>query len=626
MSENPDSANTGDLASLADNPFAPTPAPRPLGEMFTDIPAASSDADSKDTDDESGLAGLFDESDEPAPESSRPKRTVRLGSPTRTRAVPAGQPDPTPAWKPAPRNDSAASSRPPQQGSATVPNTPAPGYLRAPTPLPSNRQPDPVPPAHPQPAAHATPQPAAASTAAYSQPAAQPGGGRSMVESWQALEQMNAARRFSEADRLWPYVDKVMTVAGSDSLIQNRTAELELINDVEADRRQREELLDVLKPKLAAAGVLIPDPNDIPPTLQMAYDELVGISVLGDIWRDPSVTEIMVDRWDRITVERNGRLELTPFRFRNPVHASRLARSLAERVSHRTVSQAINLVTAELPAARVQIAYGPVVKGGLSITIRKFRALLGLEDLRRFGALDDQMIEFLTDCVQARSGVLVSGGTGTGKTTIINLLSNFIPVNERVVTIEDAFELQLNAEHVVSLQTKEASSADDTVSVTLADLLRASLRMRPDRIIVGEIREGEGANVMLAAANTGHDGTMTTIHANSPDMAINERLVDLVRQTRSSSDEAIRRTIANAFDLVVQVSRGRTGNRYISQIAQIDPSLVADGVLRPRPLFTGESLPDGSTRFSRVDSIRPDTVLGRRLEEAGRTRWLGEVV
>lgn len=438
------------------------------------------------------------------------------------------------------------------------------------------------------------------------------------------MNEATSSRRYSDADRLWPIVDQVMTVASSDVRIQQKAGQLELTRDAQAESEQREDLYRALKPLLASHGLRIPDPSDIPPVLGMAYDELVGISVLGELWRDDSITEILVDRWDRITIERGGKLELTPVRFRDASHAAAVARSLALRVSERQVSRSINLVTAELPRARVQFAYGPVVRGGLAIAIRKFSELLGLEALRNKGALNEEMESFLRSAVQSRAGVLVSGGTGTGKTTIINLLSSFIPDTERVVTIEDAFELSLANTHVVSLQTKEASSADDTVSVSLSNLLRATLRLRPDRIIVGEIREGEGAEVMLAAANTGHDGTMTTVHANSADMAVNERIVDLVRQNRASTDDAIRRTIASAFDLVLQVDRGRKGNRFISAIAQVDRNLIVDGSIVPLPLFIGEDDGNGGTRFRAAGLVRPDTALGRRLTDAGHSNWVGE--
>lgn len=430
-------------------------------------------------------------------------------------------------------------------------------------------------------------------------------------------------KRYSDSARLWPIVDEVMLIAGSNNKIQGLVSALELTRDKVKDDEQREELFRVIKPILATNGLKIADPTDIPPILQMAYDELIGISVLGDLWRDDSVSEILVDGWDKISVEIAGKLSRTNISFRDAVHANSVARSLALRVSERQVSRSINLVTSELPRARVQFAYGPVVKGGLAIAIRKFSALLDLNKLKSLNALNEEMEQFLKDCVHSRAGILVSGGTGTGKTTIINLLSSFIPSTERIVTIEDAFELSLTGTHIVSLQTKEASSADDTVSVSLSQLLKATLRLRPDRIIVGEIREGEGAEVMLAAANTGHDGTMTTIHANTPDMAVNERLVDLIRQNRNSSDDAIRRTIASAFELVVQVERGRKGNRFISGIMQVDRDFInSEGVLSLRPIFTGADNGDGTTLFKKENKVQKNTVLEHKLEDYDILTWL----
>ena len=430
-------------------------------------------------------------------------------------------------------------------------------------------------------------------------------------------------KRYSDSARLWPIVDEVMLIAGSNNKIQGLVSALELTRDKVKDDEQREELFRVIKPILATNGLKISDPTDIPPILQMAYDELIGISVLGDLWRDDSVSEILVDGWDKISVEIAGKLSRTNISFRDALHANSVARSLALRVSERQVSRSINLVTSELPRARVQFAYGPVVKGGLAIAIRKFSALLDLNKLKSLNALNEEMEQFLKDCVHSRAGILVSGGTGTGKTTIINLLSSFIPSTERIVTIEDAFELSLTGTHIVSLQTKEASSADDTVSVSLSQLLKATLRLRPDRIIVGEIREGEGAEVMLAAANTGHDGTMTTIHANTPDMAVNERLVDLIRQNRNSSDDAIRRTIASAFELVVQVERGRKGNRFISGIMQVDRDFInSEGILALRPIFTGADNGDGTTLFKKENKVQKNTVLEHKLEDYDILTWL----
>lgn len=430
-------------------------------------------------------------------------------------------------------------------------------------------------------------------------------------------------RKAHEFARLWPTVELLTRASQSDIEIQKIVPDMQLTRDLIIDSLQKKQLQDLLRFKIGAAGISIPNPDDSTPILDIAYDEMLGISVLGDLWRDNDITEIMVDRWDRITVEKNGKLEITPITFRNQQHAESVARNLALRISDRALSSSIPLVTAELPDARITFAFGSVVKGRISITLRKFRALLNLDELMKRKSLNEEMVRFLKDAVASRAGILVSGGTGTGKTTIINLLSTFIPTNERVITIEDAFELNIAAEHVVSLQTKEASSRDDQISITLADLMRNTLRMRPDRIIVGEIREGEGASVMLAAANTGHDGTMTTIHASSAELALNERLVDLVRDVRNSSDEAIKRTIISAFEVVVQVSRGRKGQRFLSEIAIVDALSLQNGNIKPTTLFIGEEQLDGTIQHRKVGKIEPGSNLQLKMALAGipEDRW-----
>ena len=418
-------------------------------------------------------------------------------------------------------------------------------------------------------------------------------------------------------------VELLTRASQSDIEIQKIVPDMLLTRDLIIDNLQKKQLQDLLRFKIGAAGISIPNPDDSTPILDIAYDEMLGISVLGDLWRDNDITEIMVDRWDRITIEKNGRLEITPITFRSQQHAESVARNLALRISDRALSSSIPLVTAELPDARITFAFGSVVKGRISITLRKFRALLNLDDLLKRRSLNQEMVAFLKDAVASRAGILVSGGTGTGKTTIINLLSTFIPANERVITIEDAFELNIAAEHVVSLQTKEASSRDDQISITLADLMRNTLRMRPDRIIVGEIREGEGASVMLAAANTGHDGTMTTIHASSAELALNERLVDLVRDVRRSSDEAIKRTIISAFEIVVQVSRGRKGQRFLSEIAVVDALSLIDGNIKPTPIFIGEEQTDGTVTHKKVGKVPTGSSLKLKMSLADipEDRW-----
>lgn len=439
-------------------------------------------------------------------------------------------------------------------------------------------------------------------------------GGKESVESWSD---------YKDLELIWPIVEQLRNFVSADAPLQAKAKELVLTRDPKVNERQKLEITALLTKSLAARGGIAYQPEQMGSALDLLYDEIIGISVLGELWRDDNVTEIMVDRWDRVVVESNGRLLITDVKFRDQDHANDVARSLALRVSDRSVSQKLPLVTAELPQARVTFCYGPVVRGGLSITIRKFRPLLTLDSLMQRGSISTELVELLRDLVTARATVLVSGGTGTGKTTIINLLSSFIPDSERVITIEDAFELQLSNTHVVSLQTKEASSSDDQVSVTLSDLLRNTLRMRPDRIIVGEVREGEGALTMLAAANTGHDGTMTTIHANTPSMAVNERLTDLIRQTRATPDDVAKRTIASAFDVVVQVSRNARGHRYISEVVAIEPTSIVAGQIIPETLFAGEERPDGTIVFRKTGRIRPESRLGRKMAMSlvNASRW-----
>jgi pilus assembly protein CpaF len=434
------------------------------------------------------------------------------------------------------------------------------------------------------------------------------------------LEQ--AARRYEDVGRLWAYVDRVMDSVSGESRIVGRLGAFKLTRDAITDREQRREFEDLVGPALTNAQVSIPNPQDRAFVMQMAYDEVLGISVLGELWRDDAITEIMVDSWDKISVERDGMLLPTRLRFRDAEHANSVARSLAQRVSDRAVSKSNPLVSAELPRARVQFCYGAVVRGGLSITLRKFRPLLSFEALMGYGSLTAEMAEFLHDAVLARATVLVSGGTGTGKTTIINLLSSFIPDTERVITIEDAFELELSNRNWVPMQTKERSSADDEVHVGLAELLRSTLRMRPDRVIVGEIREPSGAEVMITAANTGHDGTMTTIHANSGDLALNDRLSSLLRSGQNTEVEVARQTISSAFHLVVQVTRSK-GKRFISEISVVDSTCFKNGRVTPEKVFEASVAPDGEVRFRRAGVVRADTELHSKLVEAGVdvTKW-----
>ena len=424
-------------------------------------------------------------------------------------------------------------------------------------------------------------------------------------------------------DQVWTYVSGILGLIQTNEQASRFTAKLELTRDAVLDQRQLRELSEMLTPVLMHS----PEYARIPVLQQLiayAYDELIGISVLGALWRDDDVTEILVDSWDKVVVERNGELIRTSIKFRDEEHARKIARDLALKVSDRALTPATPLVTAELPGARVTFAIGKVVKSGLSISMRKFRPLMQMDALLRVGALSEEMRDFLADCVRARANIVVSGGTGTGKTTFINALSEFIPDSERVVTIEDAYELKLSNGNWVALQTKEAASSDDSVVVSMADLLVLTLRMRPDRVIVGEIREPKGAAVMLQAANTGHDGTMTTIHANSADRALNFRLVGLARTGASMDAEVAAAEVASAVNVVIQVER-RAKRRYVSSVAVVDPTMLKQGLIRPEEMFVGKLVEEGGelrTVFERRGSVSDDTELGLKLEDAGALeRW-----
>jgi pilus assembly protein CpaF len=256
-----------------------------------------------------------------------------------------------------------------------------------------------------------------------------------------------------------------------------------------------------------------------------------------------------------------------------------------------------------------------------------------MESLLRGDSLSEEMRDFLYDAVKARATILVSGGTGSGKTTMINALSEAIPDGERVITIEDAYELTLSNRHVVSLQAKFKSSGDDPIIITQEDLMVASLRMRPDRIIVGEIREPSAAAVMLTAANTGHDGTMTTLHASSADVALNNRLSSLLMRSSQGgyTYDVARTEIALAIDLVVHIDR-RAGHRFISEIALVDSTYLTSKSLRPLTLFEGVvTVSQGPGQevvvrpsFRNTGKIPLATKLGVKLSDLGESasRWL----
>ena len=296
-------------------------------------------------------------------------------------------------------------------------------------------------------------------------------------------------------------------------------------------------------------------------------DEVLGLGPLEPLLRDPTVTEVMVNAWDRVYFERNGIIHRADTSFRDDAHVLNIIDKILRPVSRR-LDDSSPMVDARLPdGSRVNAIIPPLAVHGPSLTIRKFsRELLAADDLVRLGTLGRSTLDFLSACVRARANILVSGGTGTGKTTLLNLLSAFIPSHERIVTIEDPAELQIKHEDWVSLETRPPN-IEGRGQVLQRDLVKNALRMRPDRIIVGECRGGEAFD-MLQAMNTGHDCSLSTIHANSPRDALS-RIENMVLMAVELPISAIREQIASGINLLVHLSRLQDGSRRVTHVTEI---------------------------------------------------------
>lgn len=297
-------------------------------------------------------------------------------------------------------------------------------------------------------------------------------------------------------------------------------------------------------------------------------DEIIGFGPITPFLKDSSVTEIMVNGPSKIYVERHGKLQITDSKFKNDDHVMHVIKKIVSPLGRR-IDESSPMVDARLPnGSRVNAIIPPLSIDGPSITIRKFSDdPFTVDDLINFGTMTSKMAEFLKYCVQGRLNVVVSGGTGSGKTTTLNVLSSFIPNEERIITIEDAAELQLSQEHVVRLETRPAN-LEGKGEITIRDLVKNSLRMRPDRIVVGEVRSGEALD-MLQAMNTGHDGSLTTGHANSPRDMLSRLETMVLMSGMNLPVRAIRDQIASAIDLIIQQSRLMDGSRKITHITEV---------------------------------------------------------
>jgi pilus assembly protein CpaF len=297
-------------------------------------------------------------------------------------------------------------------------------------------------------------------------------------------------------------------------------------------------------------------------------DDILGYGPLEPLLRDDSITEVMVNSHDRVYIEREGKIERSDTTFADTAHLLRIIDKIVSQVGRR-VDEASPMVDARLPdGSRVNAIIPPLALKGPTLTIRKFsRDPYTMDDLINFGTLTPKAAQFLAACARGKLNVLISGGTGTGKTTTLNALSAFVPGDERIVTIEDAAELQLQQEHVITLEARPPNIEGEG-EIKIRELVRNALRMRPDRIIVGEVRGAETLD-MLQAMNTGHEGSLTTIHANSPRDALS-RLETLVMTAGVELPlRAIREQIASAFDVLVQIARLVDGSRRLTHVTEV---------------------------------------------------------
>ncbi len=301
---------------------------------------------------------------------------------------------------------------------------------------------------------------------------------------------------------------------------------------------------------------------------QEVLDEILGFGPITPLLQDPDISEVMVNGPRQIYVERKGKLQTVDITFYDDAHVLHIIEKIVAPLGRR-IDESQPMVDARLPdGSRVNAIIPPLALNGPTLTIRKFAAdPFQIEDLIGFGTITAEMAKFLEACVKTRLNIVVSGGTGSGKTTTLGILSGFIPEDERIITIEDAAELQLRQTHVVRLETRPAN-IEGRGAITIRDLVRNSLRMRPERIIVGEVRSGEALD-MLQAMNTGHDGSLTTGHANTPRDILSRLETMVLMAGMDLPVRAIREQISSAIDLIVQQSRLRDGSRKITHITEV---------------------------------------------------------
>ena len=342
--------------------------------------------------------------------------------------------------------------------------------------------------------------------------------------------------------------------------------DLAKLDSVERDELQRE-IRGLVDGFLAEEGVTL-NTRERDKFVVEVLDELLGLGPLEPLLQDPTISDILVNGPNQTYVERKGKLELADVVFKDNAHLLQIIDKIVSGMGRR-IDESQPLVDARLPdGSRVNAIIPPLAIDGPSLSIRRFSAdPLRIQDLVSFGAMTEEMALFLRGCVKARMNIIISGGTGSGKTTLLNGLSGFIPEDERIVTIEDSAELQLQQPHVVRLETRPAN-IEGKGEIGQRELVKNCLRMRPDRIVVGEVRAGEALD-MLQAMNTGHDGSLTTLHANSPRDAISRLEVMIAMAGVRLPDKAVRQQISSAIDIIVQAMRLSDGSRRLMSITEV---------------------------------------------------------
>ncbi|MDQ0372981.1 CpaF family protein [Cellulomonas humilata] len=412
-----------------------------------------------------------------------------------------------------------------------------------------------------------------------------------------------------EPDLISHYRDRLLEEVDLDELARLKPAQ----------RRAR--LERILSSLLSADGPVLAT-RDRSVLIQRVVDDALGLGVLEPLLADQSITEIMVNGPRDIFVERLGRVQRVATTFASEEQLYQTIDRIVSTVNRR-VDESSPMVDARLPTGeRVNVIIPPLALDGPSLTIRRFPQPYRLAELVEKGSLDVHAATLLGACVRARFNVMISGGTGTGKTTFLNALSGLIPAHERIVTIEDAAELSLQQEHVVRLESRPAN-VEGTGQVTIRDLVRNSLRMRPDRIVVGEVRGGETLD-MLQAMNTGHEGSLATVHANSAFDALG-RLETLASMSELELPVAtIRDQVNSAIDLVIHLERGVDGTRRVAEIAALVSSRRADYDLVPLRTFRQDPIgPDRHVTGTWTSHPLPQA-LRDRLLRAGETVVVAE--